>query len=66
MRSKSGPTPDEVMAASIQKLGLKKGDVVADIGCGTCKVAMAEVAEKVYAVDVGKEAMDVSGVKLST
>ena len=67
MRFKGGPTQDEVMAVSIQKLGLKKGDVVADIGCGTCKVAMAmaEIAEKVYAMDVRKEAMDVSRVKLS-
>ena len=35
MRFKGGPQ-DEVMAVSLQKLGLKKGDVVADIGCGTC------------------------------
>ena len=68
MRFKGGPTQDEVMAVSLQKLGLKKGDVVADIGCGTCKVAMAmaEIAEKVYAIDVSQQAMDVSRVKLKT
>jgi cobalt-precorrin-6B (C15)-methyltransferase len=64
MRFKGGPTQDEVMAVSIQKLGIKKGDVVADIGCGTGKVAMAmgEIAEKVYAVDIRKEAVEASMV----
>ncbi len=68
MRFKGGPTQDEVMAVSIQKLGIKTGDVVADIGCGTCKVAMAmaETAEKVYAVDVRNEAIEASRIKLMT
>jgi cobalt-precorrin-6B (C15)-methyltransferase len=68
MRFKGGPTQDEVMAVSLQKLGIKKGDVVADIGCGTGKVAMAmgEVASKVYAIDVRKEAVEASRVNVST
>lgn len=66
MRFKGGPTQDEVMAISIHKLGIKKGDVVADIGCGTGKVAMAMggIADKVYAVDVRKEAVEASRVNV--
>ncbi|MBI0584272.1 MAG: SAM-dependent methyltransferase [Methanomassiliicoccus sp.] len=68
MRFKGGPTQDEVMAVSVHKLGIKRGDVVADIGCGTGKVAMAmgETAEKVYAVDIRKEAVETCLVNLKT
>jgi cobalt-precorrin-6B (C15)-methyltransferase len=66
MKLAGGPTQDEVMAVSIQKMGIKAGDVVADIGCGTGKVAMAmgEIARKVYAVDLRKEAVEASRVNM--
>ena len=50
------------MAVSLQKLQLRPGDVVADIGCGTGKVAMAmsKVARRVIAVDTRGEAIKVS------
>ncbi|MDW5562493.1 MAG: SAM-dependent methyltransferase [Methanomassiliicoccus sp.] len=66
MRFKGGPTQDEVMAVSIQKLGIKKGDILADIGCGTGKVAIAmgETADKVYAIDVRNEAIEASRVNV--
>lgn len=59
MGLKGGPTEDEVMAVSLAKLGIRSGDRVADIGCGTGKVAIAvsEVAERVYAVDRRPEAI---------
>ena len=68
MRFKGGPTQDEVMAVSLQKLSIKRGDVVADIGCGTGKVALAmsETASRVYAVDVRKEAVEASRVNART
>ena len=54
-----GPTQDEIMAVSLFKLGIRPGDVVFDIGCGTGKVAiaMAARAEKVWAVDRRPEAI---------
>jgi cobalt-precorrin-6B (C15)-methyltransferase len=67
MKVAGGPTQDEVMAVSLQKMGIKAGDVVADIGCGTGKVAMAmgEIASKVYAVDVRREAIEASQVNVN-
>lgn len=54
-----GPTKDEIMAISLQKLGLRSGDIVVDIGCGTGKVAVhaAPFVRKVYAVDIRDEAV---------
>ncbi len=54
-----GPTRDEIMAVSLQKLGLRSGDIVVDIGCGTGKVAVhaAPFVQKVYAVDIREEAI---------
>ena len=66
MKVAGGPTQDEVMAVSLQKMGIKAGDVVADIGCGTGKVAIAmgEIAGKVYAIDVRMEAIEASQVNV--
>jgi cobalt-precorrin-6B (C15)-methyltransferase len=54
-----GPTQDEIMAISLFKMGLSKKDVVLDLGCGTGKVsiALAQVVQKVYAVDRRPEAI---------
>jgi cobalt-precorrin-6B (C15)-methyltransferase len=54
-----GPTQDEIMAVSLFKLGIRPGDIVFDIGCGTGKVAiaMAGRAKKVWAVDRRPEAI---------
>jgi len=67
MRLVGGPTQDEVMAISLQKLGVRARDVVADIGCGTGKVAiaMSEKAGRVYAVDRRTEAIKVAGENIS-
>jgi len=53
MGLKGGPTQDEVMAVSLAKLGIRPGDRVVDVGCGTGKVAVAaaRTAERVYAID---------------
>jgi cobalt-precorrin-6B (C15)-methyltransferase len=55
-----GPTQDELMAISLSKLGIRHGDIFADIGCGTGKVSVevSRTAGKVYAMDVRKEAID--------
>jgi cobalt-precorrin-6B (C15)-methyltransferase len=47
------------MAVSLAKLGIRPGDRVADVGCGTGKVAIAasKVAERVYAIDQRPEAV---------
>ncbi|MCD1295403.1 cobalt-precorrin-6Y C(15)-methyltransferase [Methanocella sp. CWC-04] len=60
MKLKGGPTQDEIMAISLYKLGLKKGDVFADIGCGTGKVSIdaSKLANKVYAIDRRDEAIE--------
>jgi cobalt-precorrin-6B (C15)-methyltransferase len=54
-----GPTQDEIMAISLFKLGLSKKDRVLDLGCGTGKVsiALAQLVQKVYAVDRRPEAI---------
>jgi len=54
-----GPTQDEVMAVSLFKLGLKPGDTMLDLGCGTGKVSIfaAGLVKKVYAVDRHPEAV---------
>lgn len=54
-----GPTQDEVMAVSLQKLAVKPGDIVADLGCGTGKVAIAvsRVAGEVHASDLREDAI---------
>ncbi|NLB01008.1 MAG: precorrin-6Y C5,15-methyltransferase (decarboxylating) subunit CbiT [Methanomicrobiales archaeon] len=59
MGLKGGPTEDEVMSVSLAKLGIHPGDRVADVGCGTGKVAIAlsEVAGTVYAIDRRPEAI---------
>lgn len=59
MNLPGGPTKDEILAISFQKLGLQRGDVFVDIGCGTGKVTVkaAPLVEKVYAVDLREEAV---------
>jgi len=59
MGLKGGPTQDEIMAVSLAKLGISPGDRIADIGCGTGKIAIAasRVAEHVYAIDRRPEAV---------
>ena len=55
MELPGGPTQPEVMAVSLEKLGVQPGDTVADIGCGTGTVtkaiaALAGTSGHVYAV----------------
>lgn len=59
MGLKGGPTQDEVMAVSLGKLCLKKGDLIVDVGCGTGKISMhaAATAERVLAIDHREEAI---------
>jgi len=59
MTLRGGPTQDEVLAVSLFKAGLRKGDVFADLGCGTGKVsiAAARTCSKVHAVDIRAEAI---------
>ena len=60
MRLAGGPTQDEVMAISLQKLNADVGDVFAEIGCGTGKisVAISKQVKRAYAVDRRKVAID--------
>ena len=44
MELPGGPTQPEVMAVSLEKLGVQTGDTVADIGCGTGTVRQAIAA----------------------
>jgi cobalt-precorrin-6B (C15)-methyltransferase len=57
-RLSGGPTQDEVMAISLQRLRLRSGDVLVDVGCGTGKVSLeaAKTCAKVYAIDARPEA----------
>lgn len=63
MNLPGGPTQPEVMAVSLAKLGIRPGDTVADIGCGTGTVT-AEMAKQtgetgiVYGIDRRAAAMD--------
>jgi cobalt-precorrin-6B (C15)-methyltransferase len=59
MELRGGPTQDEIMAISLFKLDIREGDVMADIGCGTGKVAVAAAARagRVIAVDRRPEAI---------
>ena len=54
-----GPTQDEIMAVSLQKLGLQKTDTVLEIGCGTGKVsiAIAREVKNVIAIDARPESV---------
>jgi len=54
-----GPTQDEVMAVALFKLGLRDGDCMADVGCGTGKVsiAAARMGVNVVALDRRAEAI---------
>lgn len=56
---KGGETHDEILAIDMAKLGLRKSDIVADIGCGTGKVSLAaaSIAQNVFAVDRRPEAI---------
>lgn len=62
MKLKGGPTQDEILAISLWKLGIQNGDVVADIGCGTGKVAVAASARagRIIAIDKRPEAIAVA------
>jgi cobalt-precorrin-6B (C15)-methyltransferase len=56
---KGGPTQDEVLAIALQKLALRSGDRVLDLGCGTGAVAIAAaaIATEVVAIDRRPEAI---------
>jgi len=41
MSLSGGPTQDEILAISLSKLSPNKNEIMADIGCGTCKVSIA-------------------------
>jgi len=60
MKLSGGPTQNEVMAISIQKLGLLKDDIFADIGCGTGRISIeaSKYCKKVIAIDKRKEAIE--------
>ena len=51
-----GPTQDEVMAVALFRLGLRAGDLVLDIGCGTGKVSIAAAQKMVHVVAIDRRA----------
>ena len=51
-----GPTQDEVMAVALFKLGLRAGDLVLDIGCGTGKVSIAAAQKVAHVVAIDQRA----------
>lgn len=51
-----GPTQDEVMAVALFKLGLRAGDLVLDIGCGTGKVSIAAAQAMAHVVAIDRRA----------
>ncbi len=53
------PTQPEIIAVALSKLGLKPGDVFADIGCGSGSVSIiaAGLVREVYAIDNRDEAI---------
>ncbi|MCQ1539129.1 precorrin-6Y C5,15-methyltransferase (decarboxylating) subunit CbiT [Methanocalculus taiwanensis] len=59
---KGGPTQPEICAVAVDKLGIRPGDTVADIGCGTgtVSIAIARTAQRVYAIDIRPEAITVA------
>ena len=59
MKVSGGPTQDEIMAISLQKLRLKEGDIMVDVGCGTGKVSIeaSKTCSRVYALDLREEAI---------
>jgi cobalt-precorrin-6B (C15)-methyltransferase len=54
-----GPTQDEILAVSLQKLGLRSSDTVLEIGCGTgtVSVAMARLAHRIVSLDLRPDAV---------
>ena len=56
------------MAVSLGKLCLKRGDHIADVGCGTGKVSIhvAQTAERVLAIDHREEAIAYAQEQLTT
>jgi len=60
-----GPTKDEIMAISLHKLGLREGDIFADIGCGTGKISRcaAPGVKKIFAIDRREEAVRYAGAE---
>jgi cobalt-precorrin-6B (C15)-methyltransferase len=62
MNLPGGPTKDEIVAVSLAKLALRPGDIFADIGCGTGRIAVAAAPQvkHVYAVDLRPEAVSCS------
>lgn len=57
-----GPTQDEILAVSLQKLSLRSTDKVLEIGCGTGKVsvAMAKLVKHVCSLDIRPDAVSVA------
>ncbi len=55
-----GPTKDEILAISLQKLGPTVDDICVDLGCGTGRVsiALAGRVRMVHAVDRRREAYE--------
>jgi cobalt-precorrin-6B (C15)-methyltransferase len=56
---RGGPTQVEVLAISLQKLALRRGDRVLDLGCGTgaVTIATAATAAEVVGIDSRPEAI---------